>query len=433
MKILVTGGPVHAKIDAVKKVTNGFKGGLMAKLANELQVLGAEVFYLCSEDSTKPSSIPDNRILLHDGFWDYYNKAINWCLNHNPDAVVLGAAVANLIPVRFQVEKGGSMVDVENFEDKKFPSHNWKPNEKIFMEWQIAPRLIDVFKNNPDKGDVTGNYFSKSKHVFGFKLLANVAHDELIGAAYEVLLGSRATAVFANDRKDLKAVYAVTKERGEHPMARDDIAKFIVDCISDEYYATKCRADNIASINPTVIALIERWGQWGKSVEDGHIFGSVAVNPCRYFKKDNSCTWREPYFVTTTRHKKSFADLASVVDVDHVRRTVSVAKKAKASLNAPLFAHIFDEHEECAVIVHAHVHIKEFPTLPYAPPGTVRDSQRKLPQSSFNIEGHGCFLLLNHKTWFFLEEDKKVTKGKNANPMLVLAQAQKRGENDNSC
>ena len=36
MKILITGGPVHAKLDAVKFVTNRFKGGLIADLADNM-------------------------------------------------------------------------------------------------------------------------------------------------------------------------------------------------------------------------------------------------------------------------------------------------------------------------------------------------------------------------------------------------------------
>ena len=35
-KILITGGPVHGKLDDVKMITNRFKGGLIAKLADEL-------------------------------------------------------------------------------------------------------------------------------------------------------------------------------------------------------------------------------------------------------------------------------------------------------------------------------------------------------------------------------------------------------------
>jgi phosphopantothenoylcysteine synthetase/decarboxylase len=35
MKILITGGPVHAYLDPVKIITNKFKGGLMAELDKE--------------------------------------------------------------------------------------------------------------------------------------------------------------------------------------------------------------------------------------------------------------------------------------------------------------------------------------------------------------------------------------------------------------
>jgi len=34
------------------------------------------------------------------------------------------------------------------------------------------------------------------------------------------------------------------------------------------------------------------------------------------------------------------------------------------------------------------------PTLSYAPPGTVRDTERP-GNTSFNIKGHGCILLFN--------------------------------------
>ena len=38
-KILVTGGPVHAYLDDVKIITNRFKGGLMARLAEHLHCI----------------------------------------------------------------------------------------------------------------------------------------------------------------------------------------------------------------------------------------------------------------------------------------------------------------------------------------------------------------------------------------------------------
>jgi len=109
MKILVTGGPVHAKIDAVKFVTNRFKGGLTAKLADELREQGVQVTYLCSKGAKEPRSpgLPmdapgwDSKVevVYHDDFHDYRQKVKEMAPDF--DAVVLGAAVANLIPTGY--------------------------------------------------------------------------------------------------------------------------------------------------------------------------------------------------------------------------------------------------------------------------------------------------------------------------------------------
>jgi hypothetical protein len=53
MRILITGGPVHAYLDAVKIITNKFKGGLMAELGKEsrlrefLRGIGSIREYIC--------------------------------------------------------------------------------------------------------------------------------------------------------------------------------------------------------------------------------------------------------------------------------------------------------------------------------------------------------------------------------------------------
>ncbi|RKY70353.1 MAG: hypothetical protein DRQ14_09055, partial [Candidatus Latescibacterota bacterium] len=166
MKILVTGGPVYAKIDAVKIVTNRFRGGLMARLADEL--IGdedVEVVYLCARGSAEPQMCvgPDdlggreptsgNRIVYHDGFHDYRAKVLEMAPEF--DAVVLGAAIANLIPVGCsgsfieeaqRVERGEPSGFVHLPLDGKFPSHDYKPGDHVHMIWMIAPRIIDEVK-----------------------------------------------------------------------------------------------------------------------------------------------------------------------------------------------------------------------------------------------------------------------------------------------
>ena len=72
-KILVTGGPVHAYLDSVKIITNRFKGGLMADLADNLSGL-TEVTYL--SPAKLGSVLPKNQfkninLIEHKGFEDY--------------------------------------------------------------------------------------------------------------------------------------------------------------------------------------------------------------------------------------------------------------------------------------------------------------------------------------------------------------------------
>jgi len=87
--VLITGGPVHAYLDDVKIITNRFKGGLMADLAEKMIDIGLHegdlkyyVTYLSGKDVKKPPIWGNHRygpdghnainlqFLEHDGFND---------------------------------------------------------------------------------------------------------------------------------------------------------------------------------------------------------------------------------------------------------------------------------------------------------------------------------------------------------------------------
>lgn len=407
MKILVTGGPVGANLDPVKIVTNRFRGGWMAQLADDLlpyeAVAGGvpEITYLTAKGAVLPrnNDLPDNanqwiHVVYHDGFHDYMAKACE--LAKEMDAVIMGAAVANLIPValfeRYYDNHGTpGVVEVEGSIPmpltEKFPSHNYKPGDRIFMEWTIAPRVIDEMKK----------HMPKHGHLFGFKLLAGQPHDELIRAAYEVLLGSGATAVIANDPKQgLETKHIVTKERGVHTIDVKQLADWLWDVMEDEYYRTVggdglyvgMETEGIQYAEKRVKETIAKYQSRFVEVENGMKFGTVA--------------WRvNPFgngFVTTGRGKKELDETVYVWSVNHPERIVHVRglKGRKATLNAPLLDRIFDRQgTKVQGIVHLHEQVDGLPTFPYAPPGTVRDSMTRPCDGPFNIEGHGCFLLLD--------------------------------------
>jgi len=384
-RILVTGGPVHAYLDPVKIITNRFKGGMMAEIADRLLMKGGdvEVFYLTAKGAKQPDcgavERPDSprndyvKIIHHDGLPDYRAKVRTLALDM--DAVMLGAAVANLIP--------------EKPFEQKFPSHNYEVGDTIPINFTIAPRIIDEVKSVMKPG----------AHLFGFKLLAGQSHDELIRAAYEVLLASKATCVFANDastRDSLMTKYAVMKDKSVHEMELVNVAEFILRLMDDEYYET-FRVNEIGHLSVfqaedearnACKALVEEHGEEFVEVERGYRFGTVAVRMSNGCGKDNS-------FVTTGRGKQELDSFAKVISVNH--DSLQITATNKATLNAPLLHWIFSQYPEVHSILHFHRQEEGLPVYPYAPPGTKRDSVRGLPCKSFNIEGHGCFLLRNEK------------------------------------
>jgi len=373
--ILISGGPVHAHLDAVKIITNRFKGGLMAATAEQLNALpDVEVHYLSSKGSVIPG-IPTDQLHEHFGFHDYMKKVLEMAPKF--DAVILGAAVCNLILI--------------NPFEGKFPSHNYKPGDIIPIDFTIAPRVIDEVKK-----------VAPNTHLFGFKLLSGVPHEELIQAAYDIVLESKATCVFANDATDLNTKFAVTKEGAEHKMDYQDVPKFIMDMVNDKYYSTELVHNQgkydivLRSKEKKMRSLIDCYRN--KFVEkNGYVFGTVAV-------RLDGPRWEKPVFLTTARGKNEIEDFTIVENVDHENRVVKSYGK-KATLNAPLLERIFWLNPNVKAIVHYHdttimnFGTSDFKILPYAPPGTQRDSLRdeRYLRSDFEIRNHGIFILIREQ------------------------------------
>jgi hypothetical protein len=335
---------------------------------------GNRITYLTSKECRIPDGV-ESTVIYHNGFEDYRKKVLELAPKH--DAVILGAAVCNLIPKKPW--------------KKKFPSHNYKPGDRIPIDFTIAPRVIDEVKKVAPK-----------VKLFGFKLLQGVPHKELIQAAYDILLESKATAVFANDANDLSTRYAITREGGEIKFDPDrvqyGIVEFITKCMSDKYYSTvtnpadfdvadyhwsKTKISNLAKKYKSKFSK-----QYGK---EKYRFGTIAVR----LGHDDS-------FITTGRGKKEMDELVLVEKVDHRKRKVYATEKA--TLNAPLLHRIFRNREDIKAIVHYHNQYEDCEEKvmwsAYAPSGTIRDASLAdaLDPScmKFYIEGHGTFELLTH-------------------------------------
>jgi len=376
-KILVTGGPVAGRLDAVKIITNEFRGGRMAALAERLACQrNVKVTYLAHKHSSLPSWSERLCLCHHNGFEDYMAKVLELAPQY--DAVVLGAAVCNLIP--------------SNPWEGKFPSHNYKPGDKISIDFEIAPRIIDKVKESAPK-----------TQLFGFKLLANVDHNELIDAAYGVLVESRAICVFANTRGELYKKYAVMKDLSVHELNESNYHEWILDLLDDDYYHSVVVRNEqsifkqnplsrvvLEETEPVANKLVLRYSDKFKE-SHGFMFGTIAVRSSVHGS-----------FITTKRLKRKEGgvwkwDWVVVKSVDNIKKGVYVYKE-KATLNASLLNRIFELNNDVKAIIH--YHCNEYPglvVLPYAPPGTARDVTGRNPEDlrhDFAIEGHGVYKLL---------------------------------------
>lgn len=360
MKILMTGGPVYEYLDSVKIITNKFKGGRIARLADRISGLGHEVYYLCSKESAKPEHT--NAIIIYDGFEDYKDSVLRMAPKF--DTIILGAAVANLIPN-------------SPWKNSKFPSHNYKEGDKINIEFVVAPRIINMVKK-----------VAPNATLIGFKLLSNVSNEELVDAAYTTVIESNSNFVIANDSAALDDKFIVTKEKSVIPIHEDCLPQFIISAAKDRYYKTIFVTKEyslVGSKNETVYEnLCERFADLfsiGYDKKRKIMFGCIAI------REDKG-------FVISARSKKHMLDVVYVDDVDYDKLEVKVSGKKKASLNSPLIDHIFKMTKDVKYVVHYH-RCDDYKTLEYAFPGTVRDSLRYVDGKSFCIKHHGTFLLLN--------------------------------------
>lgn len=354
-KIVITSGPVNGKLDDVKLITNKFKGGRIAALADKF--INYEIIFITTKGSVLPKNENNNiTIVYHEDIYDYMDKV----LYHIKDATacILGAAVANLIPK--ETIKG------------KFPSHNYKEGDIIPIEFIIAPRIVDRIKNvNPNI------------HLFPFKLLSNVSHNELIDAAYKIVLESHADFVIANDTNKLEDKFIITKEKSVIPIKEESLHEFIIDNIENEFYKTETidiDETQFIDFSEKLILFKTLINQFEKNFvkTNDFIFGTIAV------KLD------ETSFLTTIRGKNDLNDYSIIKFIDDKKRIVYTNKKA--TLNSPLLNNIFKNNKNIEYIIHTHFFNENYSTYKYEQPGTIKDSVRNI-KGNFNIEYHGSFEL----------------------------------------
>lgn len=312
-KVLISVGPIPAKLDSVKFITNRFKGGLALKTANRLADKGNDVTIIAwrFSDYDLQTTLP---VICVDDVIDYYKKVLEF----EADAYILAAAVANLMP--------------SNPYEGKFPSHNYEVGEKFNVEFEIAPRVIDEIKKQHPRAA-----------LIGYKLYDGT-DEQLIAAAKTTLFESKANVVFANHPKWAKEKKIVlTQDGAVFECSFEEHCQLIHKLVNEEFYST----DERSACIPEVYSADEQFviDNYPTFEKDGRVYGTFAVK--KTFKSNDTM------FLTTTRGKKGGKDAVSlVIDVNH--HTKKIIASQKATLNAPLLAAMLKMNPTFTILLHGH-------------------------------------------------------------------------------
>lgn len=313
-RIAISAGPIPARLDPVKFITNRFKGGLAlvaaSYLAKQPDFEVTLVMWKHADMSHVPGSV--KQLVTVDDVFEYYDWFV--ANANNFDAFVMAAAVANLTPAKPY--------------GQKFPSHLYKPGEEFDIKFMIAPRAIDAIKPlNP------------RACLIGYKLYDEPDDGKLADIARHTLKDARANVIFANHpatAKDKKI--AVTADGAAIPMSFKQHLEFMARAIRQEYFITELAplSDSEKS-DPNIREALASASMYEHTFNG---FGTVAVPVKNH----------ELMFATTSRGHGSGPVI--VRDVDAAAGIVTAS--GKATLNAPALYALLKKNGRNGIVVHRH-------------------------------------------------------------------------------
>lgn len=413
-RVLITSGAVYGPLDDNKLVGNRVRGIWATRFASWLAKRGHFVTLLVAdtqEDAAYnemrtgiPGNLPPSdawQLVTHKGFWDYHEKCVAFASSH--DAAAMAAAVVNWIPAKPFAGKMWTTslrevgLDREYFkfnEDEDIPI----PGKSIVnIPFILAPRVIDDMRvKNP------------KLTLIGCKMTIGATRDEMIEAAYKTLVGAKCHAVVANDMAaGLRAKTVLYPDRAKFEFdvgseEGQDFYHHLEAVICDEHFTTQpCGPCWVTEQHEYVQAralfdLIvdkyrSRFVHKNGCMADDRVFGAVAV---RMPHGGALCSPREKNVLFSS---KDAVDVAPIVPEDVKNRAVTTVNGHKASMNAFLLVRHLEQYPSASAVLHLHEQLPDVPTVPYAPPGTVRDNLREIVGQAYNITGHGCVISLDQR------------------------------------
>lgn len=210
-RLVITGGPTRAYLDAVRYLSNRSTGRLGALLAEEAAAAGAEVLYVHGPGSrlprpaTGPGRLETAAVETVAELEALLRERIGSRSYH---AMVHAMAVLDFAPLEVRPGKTGS-------------------GEEWVVRLVPTPKVIDLVKRwDPDI------------FLVGFKLEAGKDDEQLAAAARRLLARSGADAVVANDLSSLdggghRALLVRPGRVPEAVMGKEEIARRVVALVAE--------------------------------------------------------------------------------------------------------------------------------------------------------------------------------------------------------
>lgn len=192
MNILITSGGTSEKIDQVRSITNHSTGQLGKIISETFLTKGDHVTLVMTPKATRPESHPNLTVILVENVASLL-KTIE-PLVHTHDVLIHAMAVSDYSPVYMtdfdSVATSSNLTEFLHKTNSESKISSQDDVQVLFLK--KTPKIISLVKKwNPDI------------RLIGFKLLVDVADEELLETARASLIKNQAELIVANDLTEI--------------------------------------------------------------------------------------------------------------------------------------------------------------------------------------------------------------------------------------
>lgn len=221
MHILITSGGTSEAIDSVRSITNHSTGSLGKILTEAALAKGHQVTLITTPTALKPDPHPHLLLLLIENVEELLTEMQKEVPHHQ--ALIHAMAVSDYTPVYMtgleEVEKAQDLHSFIHCENQEAKISSREEYQVLFLKKN--PKIISFVKE-----------WNPAIQLIGFKLLVDVASEELIQVAHESLVKNHASMIVANDLTKIQngqhQAYLVTDNQVLEASTKTEIAEAIL-------------------------------------------------------------------------------------------------------------------------------------------------------------------------------------------------------------